>query len=1338
MLASGAALPAFAEKTNQGSDKASTAESEVEPSGKTEKTTDPGKENASSGKSETSSAEKPESASSSRSETTGKGPAGREVSDKEGSDMDSSTDIEIPSAEDSSEKASSSSTDEAPAKTFAPRRGPAAGGTPTATGEENGILLPGTVSNNDGSPSSGFLRAVCRGLGAKEYEGLGIKPSDIKSITFKKVDSIPAGTTKVMSREDTDKSGTKHNSTVPIAAGFDQETETLTLYSTSDTIMANHVSDYLFYDVSDGALENLSTIDALSNIDFSRVNTARGMFYNTQSLKNIDLSKFDSASLTGNDVRAMFAKAGAESLTFGTDWRFFGDSYPSGITSNWKKSGTNEIYSSYDLEALTGDISGTYTKTSEEQNTKANAETGKIFQAYGAEIGNIWDVYALDDVSTGFCINADEDLPYGYYTREEIGSAADLDSYWTNTQKNEQAEMLKNTTLGSNMREVLIALLYYGVYSKDAKYPDLLNAASLAKGTDAYEKACREYEQFRDDIWHFTDPNHKSENTFDSSYWGSKKFSDIPNNDYLKLYAYKSMSAFKDGTQNMITIRSLAIPHAVSIKKTDITGTTEIAGAVLSVESTDGRATKYQNSFTTNGKDENTLMLIPGSYSLTETTAPKGYKSAETIYFVVKDDGSVATTSQDGKNEKTMQDSTILMKDDFAEHTILIRKTDVGGKEIAGAKLTVSGITDAGETFNETFETDGKTDHAVQVKPGKYSLTEETAPDGYVKAETIYFSVDLEGTVALTDKDGVVLGEKTDSISVQGKNVPLITMKDDYLKRKVVIKKSDIAGKEIKGATLIIDSDDGREPAYQRTFSTDGVHAHVFSLLPGDYRLTEKSAPEGYEKAETIYFSVDSNGKVITRDGEGKTLKSGEDTEYRRSNGEVYGLVVMVDEYSSKKGVQISKTDVGGTEIEGAKLTVTNKKTSETVDTWTSEKKPHVIGNLESGTYVLHETAAPNGYIVTNDVVFTVGENGSVKVDGKDVKGTVTMVDEKTRVTVRKVDSADNTKQLSGAKMQVLDSKGSVVDEWTTNGSEHVIEGVLAVGASYTLHEKEAPNGYKTASDISFTVDKTAKTIVMKDVAGKTDRTPGKVTVKKVDADDDTRFVTGARLQILGSDGNEIVSWTTDSSAHEIPASVFTYGKTYTLREASAPNGYSRANDISFTADEKNKTIIMKDKKTETEKNTPDQYIRVRVRKVSARDNSIALSGAHIQLLDENMKVVDEWTTDGTEYVLYNKVKQNHSYTLHETSAPNGYMVTDDVHFSAADKNLIIIMKDAPTGTPQMSTTNASNNTTSSPTNEIRTWSTGDSSRAGLFTAIAVAGLAVIAGTVVWLRKKKH
>ena len=1330
MIASGAALPAFAEKSNQESDKTLAAESGAESPDETGENTNSGKgENASSGKPEDSSAEKSEAGPSSGSETTGKESAGAGTSEKESPDMNSSA---------SSEKAPSSSTVETPAKRFVPRRTPAIGENGTETGEENGILLPGTVSNKDGSPSSGFIRAVCNGLGAKGYEGLGIKPSDIKSITFKKVDSIPAGTTKVFNGQDTDKSGTKHTSTVPIAAGFDQATGTLTLYSTSGTIMANHVSDYLFYDVSDGALENLSSIDALANIDFSRVSTARGMFYNTPALKSIDLSKFDSASLTGNDVKAMFAKTGAESITFGKDWQFFGDSYPSGMIQNWKKSGSEDIYTSYDLEAMTGDVSGTYTKTTKEQNVKTDAKTGKIFQAYSAEPGNIWDVYDLGNVSTGFCINAEEDIPYGYYTKEEINTAADLDSYWTDTQKNEQSEMLKNTTLGSNMREVLISLLYYGVYSKDAKYPDLLTAASLTKGTDAYEKANQEYEQFRDDIWHFTDPNHKSDSTFDSSFWGSKKFSDIPNNDYFKLYAYKSMSAFKDGTQNMITIRSLAIPHSVSIKKTDITGSKEIAGATLSVESTDGRVTKYQNSFTTNGRNDNTLQLIPGSYSLTETTAPNGYKNAETIYFIVKDDGSVSTTDQDGENEQAVQDGTILMKDDYAEHTVLIRKTDVGGKEIAGAKLTVSGTTDAGETFSETFETDGKTDHAVQVKPGRYSLTEETAPEGYVKAETIYFSVDLEGTATLTDKDGKVLGGETENVTVQDKKIPLITMKDDYVKQKVVIKKSDIAGKEIKGATLIVESDDGREPAYQRTFSTDGVHAHVFSLLPGDYKLTEKSAPEGYEKAETIYFSVDSNGKVITRDGEGKTLKSGEDTEYRRSNGEVYGLVVMVDEYSAKKGVQISKTDVGGTEIEGAKLTVTNKKTSETVDTWTSEKKPHVISGLGSGTYVLHETAAPNGYIVTNDVAFTVDENGAVKVDGKDVKGTVTMVDEKTRVTIRKVDSADNAKQLSGAKMQVLDSKGSVVDEWTTNGSEHVIEGVLAVGTSYTLHEKEAPNGYQTASDISFTVDKTAKTIVMKDVAGKAVKTPGKVTVKKVDEDDNTKFVTGARLQILSSDGNEVLSWTTDSSAHEIPASVFTYGKTYTLHEASAPNGYSKANDISFTADEKNKTIVMKDKKTATEQNTPDQYIRVRVRKVSAKDNSIVLSGAHIQLLDENMKVVDEWTTDGTEYVLYNKVKQNHSYTLHETSAPNGYMVTDDVHFSAADKNLIIIMKDAPTGTLQTSTASASNNTTSSPTNEIRTWSTGDSSRVGLFTAIAVAGLAVITGTVIWTKKKKH
>lgn len=1314
ILASGAAMPAFAEKTGSGNDQTSTASSESTISAEAAKAADSEKEEGSSfGKAEASEGE-------SKNETDYKDAS---------SNGASFTEEDSSSALGSAAEASTAESTAIKPKLM-PRRGPAAG-------EPNGILFPGTVGNEDGTTSSGFLRAVCDGLGATGCEGLGIKPSDIRKITFKKVDSIPTGTTRVATGEDTDKSGAKHTSVVQIAAGFDSASGTLTLYSTSGTIMANSQSDYLFYNksVSDGSLVNLSAVDALSNIDFSRTNSARGMFYNTPALKSIDLSKFNSASLTGNDVRAMFAKTGAESLTFGTDWRFFGDSYPSGITSNWKKSGANEIYSSYDLEALTGDISGTYTKTSEEQNIKADAETGKIFQAYGAEIGNIWDVYALDDVSTGFCINADEDLPYGYYTREEIGSAADLDAYWTEKQKTDQAGMLKNTTLGSDMREILISLLYYGVYSDDAKYPDLKNAASLAKGTDAYAKAEKEYEQFRSDIWHFTDPSHKTTETFDSAFWNTKKFSDIPNNDYIRLYAYKSMSAFKDGTQNMITIRSLAIPGPVIIKKTDITGTKEIKGAVLSVESTDNRVTKYSESFTTDGENENTMQLVPGRYSLTETSAPNGYKKAETIYFAVKDDGTVVTTDKDGGNEQSVDADTIIMKDDYAENTVAIRKTDVGGKEIAGAKLTVSGTSDAGDKFSESFETDGKTDHTIKIKPGKYSLTEETAPDGYAKAETIYFTMDPEGTVTITDRNGNTLDIKTDSASVDGKTVPLIVMKDGYAKHKVVIKKSDIAGKEVKGATLIIESDDGRDPVYRRTFSTDGVHAHVFSLLPGDYKLTEKSTPDGYKKAETIYFSVDTKGKVITRDEDGKTLKSGTDTEYKRSNGDIYGLVVMVDEYaSSGNEVMISKTDVGGKEVEGAKLTVTNKTTKETIDSWTSEKEPHVIA-IESGTYVLHETAAPNGYLVANDVTFVVDEKGKTTVNGEDVKNKVVMVDEMTKAIIRKVDAKDTAKHLSGARLQVIDADGKIIDEWTTDGKDHVIEGKLAAGATYTLHEVSAPDGYKTASDIGFTAGKSTITVTMKDTA-KTD-TIGRVTVRKVDYDDSTKFVSGAKLQILDGAGNTIAEWTSGSYAYDVPVSVFTYGNTYILHEADAPDGYSKANDIKFTADAKNKTIVMKDKKEDVP--VSDKYLRVRVRKVSAKDNSIMLSGAHIQLLDEKGAIVDEWTTDGTEYVLYDKVKENHSYTLHETVAPNGYVVTDDVHFSASDKNLIIIMKDAPASSQvQPATTNTNASSSGSPNNEVRVWSTGDSSRVGLFALIAAAGIAVIAGAVILTKKKKH
>lgn len=119
--------------------------------------------------------------------------------------------------------------------------------------------------------------------------------------------------------------------------------------------------------------------------------------------------------------------------------------------------------------------------------------------------------------------------------------------------------------------------------------------------------------------------------------------------------------------------------------------------------------------------------------------------------------------------------------------------------------------------------------------------------------------------------------------------------------------------------------------------------------------------------------------------------------------------------------LSIPKTDVGGKELPGAELTVTTLD-GEPIDSWVSEETPHTLPILEpdaeeqEGTirysdsdnefiYILHEDAAPDGYLVASDIQFKVekDEDGRItvytrataaeswhKVDG----ASVTMVDE--------------------------------------------------------------------------------------------------------------------------------------------------------------------------------------------------------------------------------------------------------------------------------------------------------------------------------------------------------
>lgn len=97
------------------------------------------------------------------------------------------------------------------------------------------------------------------------------------------------------------------------------------------------------------------------------------------------------------------------------------------------------------------------------------------------------------------------------------------------------------------------------------------------------------------------------------------------------------------------------------------------------------------------------------------------------------------------------------MVDDYKMHEVVISKVDItNSKELAGAKLIVK------DSNNEVVETwiSKEESHKISLKPGTYSLIEETAPDGYKVAENIKFEVTKEGNITINGvklKDNVVV-----------------------------------------------------------------------------------------------------------------------------------------------------------------------------------------------------------------------------------------------------------------------------------------------------------------------------------------------------------------------------------------------------------------------------------------------------------------------------------------------------------------------------------------------------------------------------------------------------
>ena len=475
--------------------------------------------------------------------------------------------------------------------------------------------------------------------------------------------------------------------------------------------------------------------------------------------------------------------------------------------------------------------------------------------------------------------------------------------------------------------------------------------------------------------------------------------------------------------------------------------------------------------------------------------------------------------------------------------------------------------------------------------------------------------------------------------------------------------KTDVTGdKEVEGAQLTITDEEGN--VVDQWTSTDKVHSIEGLVVGKTYTLSETVTAKDYVKATDIKFTVKNSNELET--------------------------VTMRD-----KQVSFTKTDVTGEkEVEGAEITVTDKETGKVVDKWISGKDSHFINGLEEGrTYILSETVSPEEYVKSTDIEFTVSKE---KVNEK-----VNMIDKQVKVSKLTVGG----EEVTGALMQIKDEDGNVVDEWTSEGKVHYATG-LVEGKKYTLHEDLAPTGLNLANDFTFEVTKekenqtvemidTVTEVNKTDVDGKTVKEATLSIVSEKTKDIVDQWVTGQHIIDLDKDikaqleengkaegtymdeEDSMVMFSIaknkdrdDYTLMQVKDGVTTYanidikgnetthrvqglvaGEKYILRETKTPEEYVQAKEIEFTAGEdENQTLVMKDK-------------QVTISKATVSGDEV--TGALMQIKDEDGNIIDEWTSEGKVHYATGLV-EGKKYTLHEDLAPTGLNLANDVEFEVS------------------------------------------------------------------------
>ena len=475
---------------------------------------------------------------------------------------------------------------------------------------------------------------------------------------------------------------------------------------------------------------------------------------------------------------------------------------------------------------------------------------------------------------------------------------------------------------------------------------------------------------------------------------------------------------------------------------------------------------------------------------------------------------------------------------------------------------------------------------------GKYYLKEITTIDGAVLDQT---------------KHDVIF-EQTDTRTkeyVLDMNIENKTTLIEFSKKQIT------NDKELPGAKLSVIDERGK--IIDEWTSSEKTHKIEGLTVGKEYTLRENLAPLGYVKSTDVKFKVDNTGEVQK--------------------------VKMVD-----KIVEMTKKNISGDELEGAKIQVIDKD-NKVIDEWISSKEPHKINNLIEGeNYTLHEEIAIEGYVKATDIKFTVS------TDKKTQK--LEMIDK--IVSMIKIDIEGNI--IEGAEMSVTNEQGEVIDSWTSTKEPHYISG-LEENKKYVLHELYAPDGFVMASDIEFIVseDKETQEITLIDKV-----------VEMTKKDFSGNELEGATMIVTNDKTKNIVDkWISGKETHRIQNLI--EGESYTLHEEISMEGYVKATDIKFT--------VSNDKETQ-KLEMIDKVVLVSKKDLVTGEE---LPGAELTITDTEGNIIDKWIST-TELHHVSGLEEGKEYVLTETTCPYGFEQAESITFKVSEdkETQIVEMKDMP------------------------------------------------------------